>query len=118
MRKPVATTISFNDGEVIDYAKRGHDLIVEAKAWNAERLLVRFRGMAALRDLGVGDISDLCEAGETTSLLTDVLDRLYDILPPDHGLQCFEFLDLDGEPVFEVVAEGVAVECGTEPRES
>jgi hypothetical protein len=37
------------------------------------------------------------------------LTKQYEVVPRDHPYRCFQFLDLDGQPSLEIVAEEVQI---------
>lgn len=109
-RVSIPTDVGLADAELTDYCRRDDELVVGIKAWNEERLLVRFREPVAMHDRGAWSVSDLCESGSQTALLQEALGYQYETIPSDHGLRVFEFLDVDGQSVLEVIAREVAVE--------
>lgn len=109
MRIPVTSDVGMSDGEIHAYHMEGDVFTVEVNAWNGQLLRVRFADAVGVSDLGVGDISALCEEDAGSPFMAAVLERLYEATPPPGAHRLYQFLDLDDQPALQVVAAGVSV---------
>lgn len=102
--------LSFEDGHIVGYRALLGKLELEFECWNEARRTLIFEGYVGLRDNGaVGVIA----GGMTERIESDFLkllsDRLYEVPPADSKWRQFKILDLDDQPMLEVVAESCSV---------
>jgi hypothetical protein len=64
MSEQVQSDIGFADSELEGYERSKSDLVVRVRCWNAMRASVTFRDVLAVRDVIVGDFSELRKAYE------------------------------------------------------
>ena len=109
MRVPVTSAVGMSDGEIHAYHMEADVFTVEVSAWNGQLLRVTFADAVVVSDLGVGDISALCEEDAGSPFMAAVLERLYEATPPPAAHRLYQFLDLDDQPALEIVAAGVSI---------
>lgn len=111
MKAPIKTSVGFADAEIVFYAMRGSSLRVCLNAWNGTRLKIEFKEAVGVVDMGAKDISDLCSESGDSTFLREVVARLYESesSPERTTHNLYQFLDLDGEPVMQVVASTLEI---------
>lgn len=111
MRIPFELEVGLEDSELISYRKVERDLELRISAWNSRELNLNFKNVIGLSDLCAGDFSDGVEETELTSFFRNALEVNYisepsnHSVPDDHPFHLYQFLNLDGFPSLEVVAE-------------
>jgi hypothetical protein len=109
MKIPIEFDIGFADGSVVGYTRNLSSLTLTLKAWNDDRLRIEFTGVLGLRDLGVGDVSDLCEESDKSVFMEDAIASAYEVVPEEIPYKLFRLLDLDDQPMMEIVAADVKI---------
>jgi hypothetical protein len=117
MQKKLKINFSFADSEFISYKQSNLELSVEIKAWNGDCWVVAFKLFAGLLDCGAGDLSDLVEETRPNDFYGKVLSRVFEGVPAENPYRLFQFLDLDQQPVLEVIACDVDVSLKSSNRE-
>ncbi|MBN9378033.1 MAG: hypothetical protein BGO14_00925 [Chlamydiales bacterium 38-26] len=107
-RKSVETKYGLADSEIVSFKSEDFNLIVYLQAWNGNILKVEFKDCIYFSNYQAGDISDICENPSSPSLQL-ALDHKYQNIPSDHGYKAYQFLDLDDDPVIEVVSQGIII---------
>jgi hypothetical protein len=102
--KKIDYQIGFSDGEIISYFRDERSLTVKLKTWNDKYLSVLFSDVVGIVDYGIGDISNFIEEDEKSLFLKTILDKVYESIPNEQPYRLFQFLDLDDNPVLEIVA--------------
>jgi len=103
-QRSLPSEIGFSDGEVVSYRREGDELAVVVKAWNERKIALIFKSVASFSDYGAGDISDVVEVDGSSSYMDQALKRIYEAPPANHEYHHYQFLDVSGAPVIEIVA--------------
>jgi hypothetical protein len=109
MHNKISSEFGFSDSELVSYQRTGDEFTVTVKAWNGSRLTVFFKQFEGVLDYGLGDISDFVEESDETPFIKQVISRIFTETPKEHTYRVYQFLDLDGEPILEVVAASANV---------
>ena len=108
--KSIEYEIGFSDSEITSYCRSGDGVIVQLVTWNEIPLALTFKDVIALKEIGLGDVADICEADAGSSFLTEALGYLYeDVVDPAHGYHHYLFLNGDDDPALEVVAQSLEI---------
>lgn len=96
----------FEDGHIVGYRASSSGLEVEYEFWNEKHGRLVFDGLIGVRDNSAIGVTVSVLAEKRQSDFVDALVcRLYECPPDDLRWRHFQFLDLDDQPMFEVVAE-------------
>ena len=109
MKIPIPYEIGFSDGEVRSYHREEDELTVILSTWNNVLLKIKFSDTIGVSDLGVGDVSGVYQESLASPFMEQVIRRLYDAPPPSPPYSLYQFLDLDEQPVLEVVAGSIDI---------
>jgi hypothetical protein len=106
MTKICDTPFGFEDGHIVRYCTTSGRLEVEFEFWNEKYGVLIFEGLIGLYDNGaIGvTVSSVCEVNPS-ELLSSLIRRQYEKPPAVIDWKHFRFLDLDDNPMFEVVAQ-------------
>lgn len=95
----------FEDGRIVSYLARASRLQVEYEFWNEQRRRLIFEGFVGLRDnCAIGVTVGALVSKDRSDFIEALSRRLYVDVPQDVHWSHFQFLDLDDEPMFEVVS--------------
>jgi hypothetical protein len=105
----------FEDGEVVNYRVASERLEMTYEFWNEKRATITFERFVAVRDIGsigvtVGRVLQL----NSSKLLSELVARHYDAPPEEVPWTHFQFLDVQDEPMLEIVAS----DCTVVPRDA
>jgi hypothetical protein len=109
MRTPVQSEIGLSDAEIVRYSRSPSELSVIVEMWNSTLVTFTFFDVIGILDLGIGDISDLCQESETTSLMSKAVERMYESPPDVLPYHVYQFLDLDYNIAMEIVAASATI---------
>jgi len=109
MRKKIAYKIGFEDGEVIGYSRSNNQFIATVKTWNDIELTITFQDAIGIADYGAWSISAFVEEDSSSTFMERTLLEAYDLLPDEHQYNLYQFLNLDGKPSFEIVAQSLSI---------
>jgi hypothetical protein len=104
MRIEVEVGIGLADAEIVSYSRDNSDVTVIVEAWNLSTVKITFNDVIGLLDVGIGDITALCQETEATALMSTAIDRMYEKVPEVTPYRCYQFLDLDDFPAMEIIA--------------
>ena len=104
MRIEVEVGIGLADAEIVSYSSDNSDVTVIVKAWNSSTVKIIFNDVIGVLDVGIGDITALCQETEATSLMSTAIGRMYETVPEETPYHCYQFLDLDDFPAMEIIA--------------
>ena len=99
----------FEDGQIVGYRADASNLEVDFEFWNEKRGTLVFEGLVGMHDNSAIGVTVGSVTEQMASPLVDALiRRRFEVRP--EGLQWthFQFLDLDDQPMFEIVAESGA----------
>lgn len=108
-QKSLASEIGFSDGEVVSYRKDGDEIAVVVNAWNGKKIAIMFKGVISFADFGAGDISDVVEMEDSSNYLEQALQRTFEEPQQNHDYHHFQFLDVSGVAVIEIVAKSAVL---------
>ena len=108
MKKSLKFAIGFSDSELLSYQQKSGKFTAFLKMWNGVEIQIEFSEVTGVNDLGVGDISNFVE-DENTPFLNSILSKVYEIAPTSHPYRSFQFLDLDDNPVLEIIAVSLKI---------
>lgn len=95
----------FEDGQVIGYRAAPSSLILEYQFWNDKTGNLIFDGFVGLRDHCAIGVAVANAIEKSASDFVDVLSRRLNEGPGRLDCRCFQFLDLDDQPMLEIVAK-------------
>lgn len=96
----------FEDGHIVAYRAGSSKLEVDYEFWNERRGKLVFDGLVGVHDnsaIGV-TVGSLTEK-ESSEFVDAFVQRRFEHAPEGLRWKHFQFLDLDDQPLFEVVAE-------------
>ena len=106
----VKLPIGLADSELVEYSRSGNEVTVHVRAWNDQKLILRFPEAIGVQDLVAGDFSDLLQdSAEAAAFLMLTLSKAYDALPREHPYHTYTFTNLDGDPALIIAAEDCQV---------
>ena len=95
----------FEDGEIVSYRMTSEALSVEYRFWNASVAILQFVDPVAMRDDGaVGATIGSVDLTRSSELIADMVRRVYVTPPESPPWRHFRFLNVDDEPVLQVIA--------------
>lgn len=109
MQKKINYKIGFEDGEIVGYSRSNSQFIANVKTWNDVELTVIFQDAIGVADYGALSISAFIEEDSSSAFIERVLFEAYDLLPSEHPYNLYQFLNLDGKPSIEVVAQSLNI---------
>lgn len=92
------------DAEIISYSRDNSDVTVIVEAWNLSTVKITFNDVIGVLDVGIGDITTLCQETQATALMSSAIGRMYEKVPVVTPYRCYQFLDLDDFPAMEIIA--------------
>ena len=104
MRIEVEVGIGLADAEIVSYSSDNSDVTVIVKAWNETTVRITFNDVIGFLDVGIGDITALCQETQATSLMLTAIGRMHETVPEVTPYHCYQFLALDDFPAMEIIA--------------
>jgi hypothetical protein len=96
----------FEDGHVVGYEADSDRLQVTFEFWNEKHRNLRFEEFQAMHDnCAIGVTIGSANQSKESELIARVVQHQFDEPPKSMNLRHYQFLDLDDNPVLEVVAE-------------
>ena len=102
--------IGFADAEFNSYTREGSQLQVRLQAWNQRIIELTFHNVISLSENYLGEISNVCEVIDETTLLSAAIKKHYESIPAQHPFREYHFLTLDESVALAVVAESVEIQ--------
>ena len=103
----ISTNIDFADGSYRSCKTDNSNLIVYFDSWDDKTIKITFFNAIRFLYRGGSFIAGIYEKTEDLSFLLEALSSEYVEIPEDHPFKMFVVIDIDDQPVFEVVAETV-----------
>ena len=99
--------IGLADSELLGYSYSSNNniLIIEIKAWNENIIEITFISPILFIDKGCEAITAFRQNFLYSDIYLEALNKTYEKIPEDHPYKYFQFLNLDDEPVLEIISE-------------
>jgi hypothetical protein len=96
----------FEDGRIISYHAEPFKLVVNYEFWNEQIGKLIFEGLVGVRDMSAirVTVSAVTEK-QQSELVKMLIGRRFEHAPNELHWRHFQFLDLDDQPMFDVVAD-------------
>ncbi len=96
----------FEDGHIVAYRAESSRLEVDYKFWNERNGKLVFEGLVGVRDnSAIGVTVSSANEKHPSEFIDALIRRRFENPPEGLHWRHFQFLDLDGQAMFEVVAE-------------
>ena len=116
MRKPVEAQFGFSDSELVRYAREKNKVKVVLKLWDERIIEISFNEVIGTKDMNCGNISEFCQETKQSRFFENALANEFVIIPESHDLLSFQFLNLDEEVSFEVIAKSYSIAEQKDPQ--
>jgi hypothetical protein len=105
------------DGHIVGYIARNEWLELRFEFWNEQEGMLVFEGFVGLHDNGAigATVNSLIEL-QTSELIASFVRRYYEHPPKIVDWKHFQFLDVDGDAMFDVIAKTCSFSCSS-PRD-
>ena len=118
MGREVESKWSLADSEFVSLTRDACDASVRLVSWDDALLTLRFVDAVALIETDAGDISGVVVTDEMSALKSRYLDTAFETRPAADPWLTYSFLNLDNEPVIEVVARRLEITRDRNQRRS
>lgn len=103
MESRVELPVGIADSSLIEYRRRGPELIAHVRAWNEALIELTFRDVIAVRDMASNDFSDLVMDSPLSSEFRAYAINRAEVVS-SASVHVYAFLDVEGQPTIEIVA--------------